>query len=61
MNRAIRLRDIALRTITVIKFYENYVIKCGRLSREAYKDKLEQAPTFYIHMEPSPRDHGIDS
>ncbi len=61
MNKAIRLCDIAIRTITMIKFYENYMMKCGRLSWETYKDKLEQAPTLYIHIEPSPRDHGIDS
>ena len=49
MSKAIKLCDTAIRTITLIKFYENYMMKCGRLSWEAYKDKLEEVPTFYIH------------
>ena len=44
MNKAIRLCDIAIRTITMIKFYANYRMKCGRLSWETYKDNLEQVP-----------------
>ena len=46
-NKAMQLCDAAIRTITVIKFYENYMMKCGRLSWEAYKDKLEQVPTLH--------------
>ena len=54
MIKAIKLCDTAIRTITVIKFYENYMNKCGRLSWESYKEKLEQVPTFCIHIEPNP-------
>ncbi|MFM7978333.1 MAG: hypothetical protein ACKPKO_03375 [Candidatus Fonsibacter sp.] len=44
MSKAIKLCETAIKTITVIKFYENYMLKSGRLSWEAYKDKLEQVP-----------------
>ena len=47
MNKAMRLCDMAIRTITAIKFYENYMTKCGRVSWEIYKDKLEQVPTDF--------------
>ena len=39
--------DVAIKTITLIKFYENYMTKSGRLSWESYKDKLEEVPTFH--------------
>ena len=46
MNKAMKLCDTAIRTTTVIKFYENYMTKCGRLSWENYKGMLEQVPTI---------------
>ena len=45
MNKAMKLCDVAIKTITLIKFYENYMSKSGRLSWESYKEKLEEAPT----------------
>jgi hypothetical protein len=61
MSKAIKLCDTAIRTITVIKFYDNYMNKCGRLSWESYKEKLEQVPTFCIHIEPNPSAYEIKS
>ena len=45
MNQAMKLCDVAIKTITLIKFYENYMSKSGRLSWETYKEQLEEAPT----------------
>ena len=50
MNKAMKLCDVAIKTITLIKFYENYMTKTGRLSWEAYKDKLEEVPTFHTPL-----------
>ena len=44
MSKAIKLCETAIRTITVVKFYENYMMKSGRLSWDTYKEKLEQVP-----------------
>ena len=50
MNKAMQLCDVAIKTITLIKFYENYMTKTGRLSWEAYKEKLEEVPTFHTPL-----------
>ena len=44
MNKATKLLDTAIKTITLIKFYENYMATNGRLSWETYKEKIAQAP-----------------
>ena len=44
MNRATKLLDIAIKTITLIKFYENYMGRNGRFSWETYTEKLVQVP-----------------
>ena len=46
MNKALKLGDSAMRTITAIKFYANWMNKTGRLPWENYKEKLEQAQTI---------------
>ena len=45
MNKAMRLCETAIKHITMIKFFENYMMKGGRVSWESYKEKLEQVPT----------------
>ena len=50
MNKAVKLCDVAIKTITLIKFYENYMTKSGRLSWESYKDKLEEVPTLHTPL-----------
>ncbi|MFM7980027.1 MAG: hypothetical protein ACKPKO_11995 [Candidatus Fonsibacter sp.] len=49
MTKALKLCDVAIKTITLIKFYDNYMLKSGRLSWETYKDKLEEVPTSHGH------------
>ena len=52
MSKAIKLCETAIRTITVVKFYENYMMKSGRLSWDTYKEKLEQVPDHKMTNSP---------
>ena len=59
MNKALKLCETAIKTITIIKFYEHYMSTSGRLSWESYKEKVTQAPTFPCVMEFIPWGRGI--
>ena len=48
MNSAMKLSEAAIRAITTIKFYENYLDKHGRLSWDSYKDNLEKAVSVFF-------------
>ena len=48
MNSAMKLVDAAIRAITTIKFYDNYLDKHGRLSWDSYKDNLEKAVSVFL-------------
>ena len=43
MNAAMQLSEAAIKCITIVKFYENYLDKDGRLSWDNYKESIEQA------------------
>ena len=43
MNTAMTLIDAAIKVITAVKFFENYMHKSGRLSWENYKESIDQA------------------
>ena len=63
MNKATKLLDMAIKTITLIKFYENYMGTNGRLSWETYKEKLVQVPfstaVWNRPVELSPQGYGM--
>ena len=48
MNAAMRLSEAAIKSITTIKFIENYTDKHGRLSWENYSEKIEKATLIII-------------
>ena len=62
MNMSMKLTEVAIKSITTIKFYENYLDKHGRLLWDSYKDPLEKArPVVYrpagARSVPMPVDH----
>ena len=42
MNAAMKLAEVAIRSITTVKFYENYMDKSGNLSWEIFKDHINK-------------------
>ena len=43
MNTSMKLCETAIRSITTLKFFENFMGTGGRISREIYREKLTQA------------------
>jgi hypothetical protein len=45
-NKAMKLSEAAIKSITTVKFYENYLDRHGRLSWDNYRDNLDKAIRF---------------
>ena len=46
MNTAMKVVEMAIRSITTVKFYENYMDKFGNLSWENFKDAIDKVLYF---------------
>ena len=48
MNTAMKLAEMAIRSITTVKFYENYMDKFGNLSWENFKDAIDNVLYYNV-------------
>ena len=49
-NTAMKLCEEALKLITAVKLYENYMDRCGRMSWDDFSDKVDEVTTNHAKL-----------